>query len=153
MAKPNPIPQGMSGFVPYLIVQNVDQAIEFYVKAFNGTKSTCLRMADGSVLHAEVRVGDTTIMMSEENEEWDMKSAKTLGGCPMTMTLYVEDVDSAAKVAEAAGMKVLRPIEDHFYGDRMAMFEDPYGYKWCLGSHVEDVPEEEMQKRMQEMYS
>ena len=151
MAK-KPIPDNAKGFIPYLIVKNAKEAVGFYEKAFNGKRGICINMKDGSVGHAEVIVGDTTIMLAEERPEWNVQGPLSLGGCPITLTLYVEDVDKAAETVTNAGMKVKKPVENQFYGDRMGTFTDPYGYEWCLGTHIEDVTPEDMQKKMNEMY-
>ena len=147
-----PVPSNMRGFVPYVFAKNAEEAVQFYVKAFGGKRGVTLRMKDERIAHAEIFIGDACIMISEENPEWGAKGAKTLGGCPMTLTLYLQDVDAAAKQAEAAGMTVKRKLETHFFGDRMCTLQDPYGYEWCLATHVEDVAEDVMQKRMEELY-
>ncbi|QDV83424.1 VOC family protein [Stieleria sp.] len=142
------IPPNSEGFIPYLIVQNAAEAIDFYARAFGGRKGTVLKMPTGDVGHAEVIIGRTRIMLAEENPDWGFQGAKSLGGCPLTLTLYVEDVDSMAKQAIDAGMTVKRELADQFYGDRMVTLTDPYGYDWCLGTHIEDVDDEEIQRRM-----
>ncbi|QEG01940.1 Glyoxalase-like domain protein [Stieleria maiorica] len=146
------IPDNCEGFIPYLIVNGADEAIAFYVKALGGKPGVVLRMQDCTVGHAEVIIGRTRIMLAEEVPQWGITGAKSLGGCPLTLTLYVEDVDARAKQAIDAGMTVKRELADQFYGDRMVMLTDPYGYEWCLGTHVEDVSDEEIQRRMQEMH-
>lgn len=112
-----PIPSDMSGFVPYIIVRNASEAISFYEKAFSGQRGVCLTMKNMAIAHAEIKIGNTTMMLAEENEEWGVKGPKTLGGCPLTLVLYIEDVDAATKVATDAGMKVKKDLETHFYGD------------------------------------
>ena len=146
------IPENSEGFIPYLIVSGASEAIDFYAKAFGGEKGIVLQMKDGQVGHAEVVIGRTRIMLAEENPQWGIKGAKSLGGCPLTLTLYVEDVDAMSKQAIAAGMTVKKELADQFYGDRMVTLTDPYGYDWCLGTHIEDVSEEEIERRMSEMY-
>ncbi|MDA9951565.1 VOC family protein [Oligoflexaceae bacterium] len=146
------IPENSAGFLPYLIVRNASEAIDFYCKAFGGKAGTCLKMKNGDVGHAEVIIGNTTVMLSEEKEEWGIKGPLTLGSCPITLTLYVKDVEHSFKKAVDAGMIIKKEIEDHFFGDRMGRLTDPYGYEWCIGTHIEDVSEQEMQKRMNELY-
>ena len=148
----NPIPERMQGFIPYLVVPNAKEAIQFYSKAFSGKVLLELNMKDGTLGHGEVLVGNTRIMLSEEKAEWNMKGPKAIGGCPVTLTIYVDDVDNFAKGMVAAGMKMTREVQDHFYGDRMGTFEDPYGYIWCIGSRIEEIPGAEMQKRMNELF-
>ena len=148
----NKIPAKSQGFIPYLIVNGAAEAIDFYVRAFGGEPGCVLKMGNGDIGHAEVIVGQTRIMLAEENLDWGAKSPQTIGGCPVTLTMYVEDVDAAAERAIAAGMEMKRPLENQFYGDRMVTLTDPYGYDWCLGTHIEDVSDEEIQRRMKEMY-
>lgn len=148
----NKIPENCEGFIPYLIVKGAEEALAFYVKAFGGQKGIVLKMKDGQIGHAEVVVGRTRIMLAEENPDWGFQGAKSLGGCPLTLTLYVEDVDALAEQAIAAGMTVKRELADQFYGDRMVTLTDPYGYDWCLGTHIENVDEEEIERRMNEMH-
>lgn len=111
-----------------------------------------LKMKGGQVGHAEVIVGGTRLMLAEELPEWGMKGARSLGACPLTLMLYVEDVDARAQQAIDAGMTVRRELADQFYGDRTVTLTDPYGYDWCLGTHIEDVSDEELELRMNEMY-
>lgn len=148
----NKIPPNCEGFIPYLIVRDAEKAIEFYAKAFGGEKGLVLKMNNGEVGHAEVIVGRTRIMLAEENEDWGVRGPDTIGGCPLTLTLYLEDVDAATERAIAAGMTVKQELADQFYGDRMVTLTDPFGYDWCLGTHIEDVSDEEVERRMNEMY-
>ena len=142
-----PIPDGYEGATPYLCIKGAAEAIEFYRKAFGATE--ILRLADpgGKVGHAEIKIGGATIMLADEYPEMGVVSPKTLGGSPVTIHLYVQDVDALARRAESAGIKVLRPVEDHFYGDRGGKFEDPFGHLWFLSTRKEDVSPEEMKKR------
>jgi PhnB protein len=146
------IPENCEGFIPYLIVNGAEDALAFYVRAFGGQKGIVLKMNDGQIGHAEVIIGRTRIMLAEENPDWGIQGAKSLGGCPLALTLYVEDVDALTKQATDAGMTVKKELADQFYGDRMVTLSDPYGYEWCLGTHIEDVSQEEIERRMKEMY-
>ena len=145
-----PIPDGYHTATPYLIVNGAAAAIEFYKKAFGATE--LLRMAgpDGKIGHAEIKIGNSPIMLADEFPEMGAKSAKTLGGSPMFLMLYVENVDVLAAQAVAAGAKAIRPLQNQFYGDRSGTFEDPFGLWWTISTHVEDVPPEEMKRRSEE---
>jgi len=146
------IPDRCAGFMPYLIVRDAHGAIDFYAKAFGGEKGLLLEMPGGAVGHAEILIGDTRIMLAEENEEWGVRGPQTIGGCPLALYMYVEDVDAAAERAIGAGMTVTKELADQFYGDRMVTLTDPYGYDWCLGTHIEDVDEDELKRRTAAMF-
>lgn len=141
------IPEGFEGATPYLSVKGAAGAIEFYKRAF-GAKET-MRMAgpDGKIGHAELKIGKANIMLADESPQIGFLSPMTLGGSPVTIHIYVEDVDALAGRAEAAGAKVRRPVADQFYGDRAGQFEDPFGHVWHFATHKEDVSHEEMRKR------
>ena len=147
MAKVNPIPEGYPQVIPYLVVDGAAAAIEFYADVL-GTKER-MRMGgpDGKVGHAELELGDSVIMLADQFPDTGPKSPKSLGGSPVTISLYLENVDEVFKKAIAAGATELRPPTDQFYGDRTAQFEDPWGHRWNVGTHVEDVSPEEMHKR------
>jgi PhnB protein len=151
MAKVNPIPDGYPQVIPYLYVDGAAAAIDFYGKVL-GTKER-MRMGgpDGKVGHAELELGDSVIMLADEFPDMGAKSPKSVGGSPVTISLYLEDVDGVFKKAIAEGATELRPPSDQFYGDRTAQFEDPWGHRWNVGTHVEDVPPDEMEKRAQAM--
>jgi PhnB protein len=142
-----PIPDGFSAVSSYIIVEDPDKAIEFYGKAFGAEPGTIMRMPDGSVLHGEVKIGNSTVMLTAENLEWQMKSAKSLGGSPISMHLYVEDVDTAFQKALDAGCKVAAPLMDAFWGDRYGKVMDPFGIQWGIATHKEDLSEAEMGER------
>ena len=146
-----PIPEGYHTTTPYLIVRNGIQALEFYKKAFGATEVYRLLMPDGRLGHAEIRVGDSIIMLSDEFPEYGSKSPETLGGTPVSILLYVEDVDTFFQKAVGAGAKENEPIMDQFWGDRSGKLEDPYGHIWWVATHVEDVSPEEMEERMKAM--
>lgn len=142
-----PIPEGFEGATPYLYIKGAAQALDFYKKAFGATEVMRMAGPDGRVGHAEIKIGKAMIMLADEFPEMDVLSPRTLGGSPVTIHLYVEDVDALANQATTAGVKVLRPVADQFYGDRGGMFEDPFGHRWFFATHKEDISAEEMQKR------
>jgi PhnB protein len=146
-AKVKPIPEGYHSTTPYLCVNGAAAAIEFYKKAF-GAKEV-LRMADpsGKVGHAEIQIGDSRLMLADEYPEMGFLSPKSIGGTPVMMHLYVEDVDATVPRAVAAGAKVTREVADQFYGDRGGKIEDPFGHSWYVATHKEDLSQEEIQKR------
>lgn len=145
-----PIPEGFHSVTPYLIVRGGARAIEFYEKAF-GAKEL-FRMADptGKVGHAEIQIGDSRIMLADEQPEMGAKSPETIGGSPVGICLYVEDVDRVFARALAAGGKEERPVKDQFYGDRSGTLRDPFGHQWTVGTHKEDIPPDEMARRAAE---
>jgi PhnB protein len=147
MSKAKPIPEGYHTATPYLIIKNAARAIDFYKKAFGATER--MRMADptGKVMHAEIQIGDSRIMIADEFPEMGARSPESLGGSPVSIFLYVEDVDALAKQATSAGAKVLMPIQDQFWGDRYGKLTDPFGHVWDIATHKEDVAPEEMHKR------
>ncbi len=141
------IPDGYHTATPYLIVKDAARAIEFYKEAFGATLLFRMDDTDGRVGHAEIKIGDSPIMVSDEYPEMKYFSPQTLGGSPVGIMLYVEDVDALAAQAVAAGAKTLMPVETKFYGDRGGNFEDPFGHHWYIATHVEDVTPEEMHSR------
>jgi PhnB protein len=147
-SKAKPVPEGFHTATPYLIINGAAEAIEFYKQAF-GAKET-LRHADpsGKVQHAEIRIGDSPIMMTDETPEYPQwKSPQSRGGTPVHIYLYVEDADALFKQAIAAGAKELLPMKDQFYGDRSGGVTDPFGHVWYIATHIEDVSAEELAKR------
>jgi len=140
-------PEGYHTATPYLIIKDAAQAIEFYKKAFGATEVMRFAQPDGRIGHAEIKIGDSHIMLADEFPEMGARSPQSLGGSPVSILLYVEDVDAQAKQAVAAGAKVVRPVKDQFYGDRSGSFEDPFGHQWHIATHVEDVAPDEMHKR------
>ena len=153
MGKVETTPQGYHTVTPYMTVRDCVAAIDFYRRAFSAEKTMQLDMPDGKVAHAEIRIGDSTLMMSEENEAWGNQSPLTLGGSPMFLMIYVPDVDTAFKKAIAAGAIEVRAVKDQFYGDRSGTLKDPFGYQWTLSTHIEDVSESEAQRRMEVEFS
>ncbi len=143
-----PIPEGYESAIPYLSIKGAAAAIEFYKKAFGATEATRMAGPDGRIGHAEILIGKARIMLADEHPEINFLSPRTLGGSPVSIHMYVADVDQLAAQAEAAGAKVLRAVADQFYGDRSGSFEDPFGHVWNFATHKEDVSSEEMQRRM-----
>ena len=148
MADVKPIPDGYPQVTPYLCVDGAKAAIEFYVKVFGARERMHMPGPDGKIGHAELELGDSVIMLSDEHPDMGALGPKTIGGTPVTISLYVEDVDAVFDAAVAAGATAVRAVEDQFYGDRTGQLEDPFGHRWSVATHVEDVPPEEMEKRM-----
>jgi PhnB protein len=142
-----PIPDGYHTATPYLIVKNGAAALDFYKKAFGAREIMRLTGPGGSIMHAEIKIGDSPIMLGEECPQWGAKSPETLGGSPVGLCLYVEDVDARYKQAVSAGAKAYRPVQDQFYGDRSGTVIDPYGHQWTIATHKEDLTVEEIQGR------
>ena len=138
MGNAKPIPEGYHTATAYLIIKDAAQAIEFYKKAFGATEVMRFAQPDGKIGHAEIKIGDSHIMLADEFPEMGARSPQSIGGSPVSILLYVEDVDAQAKLAVAAGAKVVRPVKDQFYGDRSGSFEDPFGHQWHIATHVED---------------
>ena len=142
-----PIPEGYPRLTPYLIVDGASAAIDFYGSVLGASERMRLPMPNGRIGHAELELGDSLLMLADENPDMDIRGPASLGGTPVSMHLYVEDADAVFARAMEAGAKALRPVEDRFYGDRSGQFEDPFGHRWDVSTHVEDVPPEEMSKR------
>ena len=142
-----PIPDGYRTATPYLILKGAAEAIEFYKRAFGATEM--LRMADpnGRVGHAEIRIGDSVIMLADEHPEMGHRGPRSLGGSSVSIMLYLPDVDAVFERALKAGARAQRPVQNQFYGDRSGTLEDPFGHVWTIATHVEDVPPEEMKRR------
>jgi PhnB protein len=151
MAKVKPIPDGYPQVIPYLVVDGASDAIAFYSDVFGTKERMRMPAPEGKVGHAELELGDSVIMLADEFPDMGARSPKAIGGSPVTISLYVEDVDDVFSRATKAGAKELRPLENQFYGDRTAQLEDPWGHRWNVGTHVEDVPPDEMAKRAAEM--
>jgi PhnB protein len=143
-----PIPDEYPRVIPYLIVDGAAKAIDFYTTVLGATERMRMGGPDGKVAHAELAIGDGMIMLADEFPDMGANSPKKFGGSPVTIHVYVEDVDQTFKRALDNGAKELRTPEDKFYGDRGGEFEDPFGHKWSIATHVEDVSPEEMTKRM-----
>jgi PhnB protein len=146
---PKPIPDGYNSVTPYLIVDDAERAIQFYAEAFGAEEKFRLPMGE-KIGHAEIKIGDSFVMLADEFPDMGHLGPNTRGGPTSSILLYVEDVDSAFKQALNAGAKEQRPVQDQFWGDRMGTLTDPFGHQWSLATHVEDVSEEEMQARMEQ---
>jgi PhnB protein len=147
------IPDGFHSITPYLTVKDVEQAIEFYKRGFGARERMRMPMPDGKVAHAELQIADSIIMLGEECPEHGNVSAQTLEGSPVALTLYVENVDNAFNKAVNAGASIKEPVTNKFWGDRAGSITDPFGHKWMLLTHVEDVSPGEMKKRMADAFS
>jgi PhnB protein len=147
------IPEGLRGATPYLCVNGAAKAIEFYRQAFGATELTRLEdPKDGRMGHAEIKIGEAVIMLADEYPEMNILSPRTLGGSPVTIHVYVEDVDALFCRAAAAGATVTRPVADQFYGDRAGRLTDPFGHVWAFATHKEAVSADELQKRFAALY-
>lgn len=151
MTQVQPIPQGYHTVTPYLTIKNCAKAIEFYKKAFGAVETVRLDGSNNKIMHAEIKIGDSILMMSDESDEWMNKGPEQLGGSPISVVLYVENVDDVFNRAVKEGASVVREVRNEFYGDRMGTLKDPFGHTWSIGTHVEDVSPEEMEKRMKSM--
>jgi PhnB protein len=149
-AKVKSIPDGFHTVTPYLTVREAAKAIEFYKRAFGAQERYRLPMQDGKIGHAELQIGNSIVMLADEFPEFGNQSPQALNGSPVGFAIYVEDADKAFKRAIDAGATVKEPVGDKFYGERSGTVTDPYGHKWTLMTHIEDVSPEEMKKRMDE---
>jgi PhnB protein len=145
--KVKPVPDGYHAVTPYLICKNAARAIEFYKKAFGATELSRMQGPNEQVMHAEIQIRDSRIMLSDEFPDFEALGPQSRGGTTVSFLLYVEDAGAATERAVAAGAKLERPVEDQFYGDRTGTVVDPFGHKWTLATHFEDVSDEEMQRR------
>jgi PhnB protein len=141
-----PIPDGYHSVTPYLIVDDAAKAIEFYKKAFGAVELMRMAGPDGKVGHAEVKIGNSPVMLADENLAWGAKSAKRVGGSPVGLMIYVEDCDTMFKRAIAEGGREDRPLQDQFYGDRSGTLTDPFGLQWTIATHIKEVSMDEMMK-------
>jgi PhnB protein len=142
-----PIPEGYHSVTPYLVLDDAARALEFYKKALGAVELMRFPAPGGKIGHAEIRIGDSPVMLADEHPDMGQRSARTIGGSPISLMVYVEDVDALAAQATAAGAKIVRPLANQFYGDRTCGIEDPFGCLWYLATHIEDVPPEELKKR------
>ncbi len=147
MAQVKSIPDEYRGATPYLCVDGAAKAIEFYKKAFGATEMMRMAHPSGKIGHAEIKIREAVIMLADEFPEMGHVSPRKLGGSPVSILMYFQDVDAVGRQAVSAGAKIVRPIEDQFYGDRMGKLEDPFGHFWFIATHKEDVSEEEMRRR------
>src|SRR5205085_4429359 len=143
--KVKPIPEGYHSVTPYIIVDGAARAIEFYKQAFGATEIFRMEGPGGRVGHAEIKVGDSHVMLADEHPDMGARGPRSVGGSPVSLLLYVEDVDAVVGRAVEAGAELKRPVANQFYGDRTGGIEDPFGHVWYVATHVEDVPYEELQ--------
>lgn len=146
------IPEGYHSITPYLYLRDATRAIEFYKEVFGAKELFRMDAPGGKIGHAEIKIGDSHIMLADECTDADARSPQAIGGSPVGLLLYIEDVDAVTESALAAGAKLLEPLEDKFYGDRMGKLEDPFGHIWAIATHMEDVSPEELQKRAAAMH-
>lgn len=147
------IPEGFNSVSCYLVVKDAEKALDFYQKALGAKPGSIMRTPDGGIMHAEMIIGNSTLMLTSENPEWEQKSAETIGGSPVSMHVYVEDCDAVFKQATDAGCQVVAPLMDAFWGDRYGKVADPFGLQWGIATHKEDMTEEEMGKRAQAFFA
>jgi len=145
------IPSGMHSVTPHLVCAGAANAIEFYKKAFGAEEQARLPGPDGRIMHAAVKIGDSTLMLVDEMPEWGALGPKALKGSPVTIHLYVDDADKFVERAAKAGAKVTMPVAEQFWGDRYGKLEDPFGHHWSVATHVRDVGPEDMKKAMKDM--
>jgi PhnB protein len=151
MPQVKPIPEGMRSITPHLVCAGAANAIDFYKKAFGAVEVARLPGPQGRLMHAMIRIGDSAVMLADEMPEWGSLGPKALKGSPVTIHLYVPDVDAVVERAVKAGAKVTMPVQEQFWGDRYGKLEDPFGHHWSLATHVRDVSPQEMQQAMQKM--
>ena len=153
MSKVPHIPKGYNTVTPYLVIKGAAKAIEYYKKVFGATEVVRMPGPNGTIGHAELKIGDSMIMLADENPSMGQGhvSATTVGGSPVSLYVYLKDVDKVFERAVAEGAKVLKPVQDQFYGDRNGFLQDPFGHLWGVSTHVEDVSADEMKKRMQKL--
>ncbi len=142
-----PVPDGYHSITPYLVVKGAARAIAFYEQAFGAEEQLRMPEPDGRIGHAELRIGDSTVMLADEHPEAGARSPEPVGGSPVTLMLYVDDVDATVARAVAAGARITRPVANQFYGDRNGAVTDPFGHVWFVATHVEDVSPAEMERR------
>lgn len=145
--KVKPVPDGYHTVTPYLTVQNAAEAIEFYKKAFGASEIYRLAEPGGRIGHAEIQIGDTKVMLSDEYPEMEVRSPQTLGGSAVGLHIYIEDVDSLFNRAIAAGAVVVRPVKDQFFGERSGKLVDPFGHFWFIATQIEEITPEEIKRR------
>ena len=146
-----PVPNGMHTVTPHLVCAGAVDAIEFYKQAFNATEVGRMVGPQGKLIHAMIRIGDSSVMLVDEFPAWRSLGPKSLRGSPVTIHLYVEDVDAFVKRAVAVGAKMTMPLDDMFWGDRYGKLEDPFGHQWSVATHIRDVSPEEMRQAVQKM--
>lgn len=144
-------PDGYHTITPYIVVQGAAKAMEFYKKAFGAKETMRLPGPEGTLMHAECKIGDSHVMLADENIQWNALSPRHLGGTCVALLIYVDNCDKVVDKAVAAGAKLERPVQDQFYGDRSGMVIDPFGHRWTIATHIEDVTPKEIMKRYESM--
>ena len=144
-------PRPYHSITPYLIIKGAARALDYYRTVFGATETMCFPAPNGLIAHAEIRIGDSPVMLADEMPGMEFRSASSLGSSPVALLVYVEDVDACAARAVAAGATALKPVQDQFYGDRSGTFVDPFGHIWTIATHLEDVAPEELRRRMANM--
>jgi len=147
-----PIPEGMHSITPHLVCDGAARAVEFYQKAFGATGAATMLGPDGRVMHAQITIGDSKVMLVDENREFGMLSPKSLNGSPVTIHLYVDDADAVYQRAVGAGAKAVMPPADMFWGDRYGVLDDPFGHRWSIATHQRDLSPAEMQEAMKSFH-
>lgn len=153
MATVKPIPDDYPRVSPVLLVDGAARAIAFYTEILGATERLRIDAPGGKVGHAELQIGDSLLMVADEEPDMDMRGPRSVGGTPVSLHVYVEDADAVFERAVRAGARELQPMADQFYGDRSGQFEDPFGHRWSVATHVEDVPDDEMRRRVEELMS
>lgn len=153
MPKVRPVPEGYRTVTPYLTIKNAARALDFYKKAFGAQVLLNMTGPDGKLMHAEIKIGDSIVMLCDECPEMGAKSPESLKGTPTLLYLYVDNVDALFERAVKAGAKVERPVEDQFYGDRTGTVLDPFGHRWGIATHVEDVSPDEVKRRQEKLFA
>jgi PhnB protein len=151
MSKVNYIPEGYNTVTPYLVIKGAAKAIDYYKNVFGATVVVRMDGPGGTVAHAELKIGDSHIMLADENPQMGNRSAESIGASPVSLLIYLPDCDAVVAKAVAAGAKVLKPVADQFYGDRSGFLQDPFGHLWGVATHIEDVSPEEMKERMKKL--
>ena len=152
-AKVKPLPEGMHSVTPFLVCAGASDAIEFYKKAFGAVELSRLPVPNGKLIYASIRIGDSVVMLADEFNQWGSLGPKSLKGSPVSLHLYVEDVDGFVERAISAGAVLTMPVADMFWGDRYGQMEDPFGHRWSVGTHIRDVSQEEMLEAAQKLCS
>ncbi|MGD0791842.1 MAG: VOC family protein [Terriglobales bacterium] len=147
MSKISYIPKGYNTVTPYLVIKGAAKAIDYYKKVFGATEVMRMPAPDGRIGHAELTIGDSRIMLADENPSMGNRSAESIGASPVSLLVYLPDCDKVVAKAVAGGAKILKPVEDQFYGDRSGFIQDPFGHLWGVATHKEDVSAKEMEKR------
>jgi PhnB protein len=151
MSKVPYIPKGYNTVTPYLVIKGAAKAIDYYKNVFGATVVVRMDTPDGRVGHAELKIGDSIIMLADENPQMGSVSATTIGNSPVSLYVYLPDVDRVVEKAKAEGAKIVKPVQDQFYGDRTGFLQDPFGHFWGIATHIEEVSPQEMKERMKKM--